>query len=71
MLQWTTAGSGKRLGLYVHHDDAQREWAYDRQSSVGRLDAGLDAAPKEGWVVISMQNDWRQIYPAAESAGSP
>jgi hypothetical protein len=71
MLQWTTAGSGKRLGLYVHHDDAQREWAYDRQSSVGRLDAGLDAAQKEGWVVISMQNDWRQIYPAAESAGSP
>jgi phosphoglycolate phosphatase-like HAD superfamily hydrolase len=71
MLQWTTANSGKSLGLYVHHDDAQREWAYDRQSSVGKLDKGLDAAPKAGWIVISMKNDWRQIYPAADIAGSP
>ncbi len=70
MLQWTTAGSGKRLGLYVHHDDAKREWAYDRQSSVGRLDKGLDAAPKEGWIIISMRDDWQQIYPAAEIAQS-
>jgi len=66
MLQWTTAGSGKRLGLYVHHDDAQREWAYDRKSSVGKLDKGLDAAPKEGWVIISMKDDWRQIYPGTK-----
>jgi phosphoglycolate phosphatase-like HAD superfamily hydrolase len=65
MLQWTTAGEGRRLGLLVHHDDAKREWAYDRNSSVGKLNEGLDAAPKEGWIVISMQDDWRQIYPVA------
>jgi len=68
MLQWATTGSGKRLGLYVHHDDAKREWAYDRKSSVGKLDRGLDAAPKEGWVIISMKDDWRQIYPTTEIA---
>lgn len=68
MLQWTTTGSGKRLGLYVHHDDAKREWAYDRKSSVGKLDRGLDAAPKEGWVIVSMKEDWRQIFPTTEIA---
>ena len=63
MLQWTTAGAGARFALYVHHTDADREWAYDRQSSVGRLDKGLDEAKAKGWTVVDMKNDWRVIYP--------
>jgi phosphoglycolate phosphatase-like HAD superfamily hydrolase len=69
MLQWTTAGkpdsSGDhpRLGLILHHDDAEREWAYDRDSPIGRLDVALDEAPQRGWVVVSMQNDWNTVFP--------
>ena len=63
MLEWTTAGSGPRFGMIVHHDDAKREWAYDRKSSIGKLDRGLDEAPKRGWVVVSMQRDWKSIFP--------
>jgi len=63
MLQWTTSGSGKRLGLLVHHTDAEREWAYDRDSSEGRLDRGLDEAEENGWLVIDMARDWQVIYP--------
>jgi hypothetical protein len=63
MLEWTTVGSGARLGFYVHHDDAKREWAYDRDSPVGRLARGLDAAPKRGWIIISMKNDWKRVFP--------
>jgi len=63
MLQWTAAGSGSRFCLYVHHTDAEREWAYDRQSSVGRLDKGLDEAQAKGWTVVDMKKDWRRIYP--------
>jgi len=63
MLEWTTAGSGPRFGMIVHHDDAKREWAYDRKSSIGKLDRGLDEAPKRGWVVVSMQRDWKAIFP--------
>lgn len=63
MLEWTTTGSGKRFGLIVHHDDADREYAYDRQSHVGKLDKALDAAPQRGWTVVSMKDDWKQIYP--------
>jgi hypothetical protein len=63
MLQWTCAGDGARLCVYVHHTDADREWAYDRDSSVGKLDEGLDAAAAGGWTVIDMANDWRVIYP--------
>jgi len=62
MLEWTTAGEGPRLGVIVHHDDAGREYAYDRKSHIGRLDRGLDEASTRGWVVISMKNDWRAIY---------
>jgi phosphoserine phosphatase len=62
MLEWTTAGTGPRLGLILHHDDAAREWAYDRESSIGRLARGLDEAPKRGWVVVSMKRDWRQVF---------
>lgn len=63
MLEWTTKGPGRRLGMIVHHDDAKREFAYDRDSKFGHLDKTLDAAPKLGWVVISMKDDWRQIFP--------
>lgn len=63
MLEWTTAGEGPRFGMLVHHTDAEREWAYDRDSSFGRLDKALDAAPKKGWTVVDMENDWKLIYP--------
>ena len=63
MLEWTTAGTGKRLAVYIHHDDAEREVAYDRDSHIGRLDRGLDEAPKRGWIVVSMKSDWKQIFP--------
>lgn len=62
MLQWTAAGSGARFCLYVHHTDAEREWAYDRQSSIGRLDKGLDEANARGWIVVSMKDDWKRIF---------
>jgi hypothetical protein len=63
MLEYTTGGPGPRFGLIVHHTDAVREWAYDRHAAVGRLDKALDAAPKWGWTVVSMKDDWRVIYP--------
>ena len=63
MLQWTTAGSGARFALLVHHTDAEREWAYDRTSSNGRLDKALDEALAKGWTVVDMKNDWKIIYP--------
>jgi hypothetical protein len=63
MLQYVTSGSGARLGLYVHHDDAVREYAYDRKSQIGRLDKGLDEAKARGWPLISMKNDWKVIFP--------
>ena len=63
MLQWTAAGSGARFCLYVHHTDAEREWAYDRKSSIGRLDKGLDEAKVKGWTVLSMKEDWKTIFP--------
>jgi phosphoserine phosphatase len=63
MLQWTTAGPGLRLGMIVHHDDALREYAYDRNSSVGRLADGLDKYQAMGWGLISMKNDWKVIFP--------
>ena len=63
MLQWTAAGDGKRLMVYIHHTDAQREWAYDRESQVGRFDKGLDEANSKGWTIVDMKNDWKKIYP--------
>jgi phosphoglycolate phosphatase-like HAD superfamily hydrolase len=63
MLQWTTAGKGPRLALIVHHTDAKREWAYDRQSPVGKLDQALDQAQKKGWIVVDMKKDWNVIFP--------
>lgn len=63
MLQWTAAGSGKRFMGLVHHTDAKREWAYDRESQVGRLDKALDLAKASGWTVVDMASEWRRIYP--------
>ena len=63
MLLWTTAGEGRRLGVLVHHTDAEREWAYDRESHIGRLDKALDEAAEQDWVVVDMKQDWRQVYP--------
>ncbi|RLA25835.1 MAG: haloacid dehalogenase-like hydrolase [Gammaproteobacteria bacterium] len=63
MLQWTAAGEGKRFMMLVHHTDAQREYAYDRNSHIGKLDKALDAAKVNGWTVVDMQNDWQVIYP--------
>lgn len=65
MLEWTMSGAGPRFALYIHHTDAEREWAYDKSSSVGRLDKGLDAAREGGWTVVDMARDWSQIYPAS------
>ncbi|MBR0649620.1 haloacid dehalogenase-like hydrolase [Roseomonas terrae] len=64
MLQYITEGSGRRLGMIVHHDDAEREYAYDRQSNVGRLDRGLNDAARRGWHVLSMRDDWSQVFPS-------
>jgi hypothetical protein len=63
MLQWTTAGRGSRFGLIVHHTDADREWAYDRQSKIGRLDKALDEAAAKGWTIANMKADWNTIFP--------
>ncbi len=63
MLQWTSAGAGRRLMVLVHHTDAAREWAYDRKSHVGRLDKALDEADEMGWTVVDMKKDWKSIYP--------
>ncbi|MCB2190009.1 MAG: haloacid dehalogenase-like hydrolase [Deltaproteobacteria bacterium] len=64
MLQYTASGPGPRLMMLVHHDDGAREFAYDRQSAVGRLDKALDQALRDGWTVISMKNDFAQVFPA-------
>jgi len=63
MLQWTAAGSGPRFCLIVHHTDAEREWAYDRTSHVGKLDKAWDEAITKGWTVVSMKDDWKTIFP--------
>jgi len=63
MLQWTAAGSGPNFCLYVHHTDAEREWAYDRESPIGRLDKGLGEAQARGWTVVDMKADWNRIFP--------
>ena len=62
MLEWVTSGEGARIGLLLHHDDAEREFAYDRHSASGRLDQGLAEAPGRGWTVVSMKNDWERIF---------
>lgn len=63
MLQWTDSNAYPSFQLYLHHTDAEREWAYDRESSIGRLDKGLDEAYEKGWTVINMKEDWKVVYP--------
>ena len=63
MLRYTTEGPGPRLGMILRHDDAAREYAYDRESHVGRLARALDEAPARGWQVISMRGDWARVFP--------
>jgi phosphoserine phosphatase len=69
MLEWTTSGKGPRFGMLIHHTDAEREFAYDRESHIGKLDKGLDAANGKGWIVTDMKRDWKNIYPLM--AGEP
>lgn len=63
MMQWTASNKHKSFMLYLHHTDAEREWAYDRNSHIGKLDKGLDEAHEKGWTVVDMKNDWKVIYP--------
>jgi phosphoserine phosphatase len=63
MIEYTIAGKGRRLGLFVHHTDEEREYAYDRKSHVGTLDKALDRAAAEGWIIVDMKKDWKQIFP--------
>ena len=63
MMQWAASNKYKSFMLYVHHTDGEREWAYDRESHIGKLDKGLDQAVKDGWTVIDMKKDWKVIYP--------
>jgi hypothetical protein len=65
MLQWTMAGPGARFALFVHHDDAAREYAYDRSDKLQKFSAGWDEAVSRGWTVVSMRNDWKTIYPSS------
>ncbi len=66
MLEWTTSGPGPRFAMIVHHDDAGREFAYDRESHIGKLARGLDEGPKRGWSIVSMKDDWNRIYPESK-----
>jgi phosphoglycolate phosphatase-like HAD superfamily hydrolase len=63
MLQWATSGDGPNFALIVHHTDAEREWAYDRKSSIGHLDKSLDEAHSKGWTVVDMKEDWKEVFP--------
>ena len=63
MLQYTAGGNGARLALIVHHTDAEREWAYDRKSQIGKLDRALDEAAAKGWTVVDMKKDWKTVFP--------
>jgi hypothetical protein len=62
MLQWATAPGGRRLGLIVHHTDAEREYSYDRKSPFGRLDNALDAADSNGWTMVSTKDEWKRVF---------
>ncbi len=64
MVEYTMAGEGRRLGLFVHHTDEEREYAYDRKSHVGTLDKALDQAAAKGWIIVDMKQDWKQIFPS-------
>jgi hypothetical protein len=67
MLQWTAAGKGPRLMVIIHHTDADREYAYDRKSEIGRLDKALDEATAKGWTIVDVKRDWNKIFPPSPS----
>lgn len=62
MLEWVTRGAGARFGMLIHHDDATREFAYDRDAGLARLARGLDEAPARGWIVASIARDWHLVF---------
>jgi hypothetical protein len=64
MLEYTMAGEGPRFAMLVHHTDAEREFAYDRDSHIGKLERGLDEGPQRGWLIVDMAQDWNTIWPA-------
>ena len=68
MLQWTVAGEGARFALFVHHDDAVREFAYDREDKLQQFSKGWDEALAKGWTVVSMKDDWKTMYPGTRPA---
>lgn len=70
MLEYVSTGEGRRLAALVHHDDAAREYAYDRQSKIGTLSTALDEARQRNWTIISMRNDWRTIFPEQPQAAA-
>ena len=70
MLQWTAAGSGPRFVALLHHTDAEREFAYDRMSQVGRLDKALDEARSRDWIIVDMKEDWSTVF-SKDDTSSP
>lgn len=70
MLEWTAAGPGARLLVIIHHTDAEREYAYDRNSQVGTLDKALDEGITKGWIVVDMKRDWKTVFPANGSSNT-
>jgi phosphoglycolate phosphatase-like HAD superfamily hydrolase len=70
MIEYVTGGAGPSLGLLLHHDDAEREFAYDRQSAAARLDKAWDEATQRGWVVVSMKQDWKSVFPAPKAGAA-
>lgn len=67
MLEWTTSGNGPRLGIFVHHTDEAREWAYDREGHIGVLNRGLDEASDRGWLIVDMKQDWSRMFPTGSA----
>ena len=63
MIEYTMAGEGRRLGLFVHHTDAEREYAYDREGHIGTLDKALDQAAANGWIIVDMKKEWKSVFP--------
>jgi hypothetical protein len=68
MLQWTAGGAGPSFVALIHHTDANREFAYDRDSSIGKLDKALDEAQRQHWLVVDMKRDWQRIFAAEDDA---
>jgi len=62
MLQWVAGGNGSTLKVYIHHTDGKREWSYDREAHIGRLNKGLDEANVKGWTVVDMKKDWVRVF---------